>query len=91
MKEADPVKNWLLEGGLKRAVPLSSGELLRDIYIYFRGDMKEIGVQYIPGISRFNKQLRAFISDDPSWEEIRSSAGQKLKRSDLVTKMTGSG
>ena len=49
--------------------------------------MKELG-QYSDVV---NKQLRAFISDDPSWEEIRSSAGQKLKRSDLVTKMTGSG
>ena len=41
MKE-DPVKTGYWKG-LKRAVPLSSGELLRDIYIYFRADMKEIG------------------------------------------------
>ena len=65
---------------------MSSGELLRDIYIYFRGDMKEIECNIFQVSGRFNKQLRAFISDDPSWEEIRSSAGQKLKRSDLVTK-----
>lgn len=87
LKEADPVLNWLEDGGLMRAVPAHISVLLREIYIYFSKDMQEIGVKYIPGVTRFNAQLRSYIADDPSWEEVRHADGKKIQRSSLVSKI----
>ena len=62
--EVDPVRNWLEDGGLSRAVPLYEEKLFREIYVYFRQDMEEVGIKHIPGTNRFNAQVRAFIADE---------------------------
>jgi P4 family phage/plasmid primase-like protien len=89
MKEADTVRNWLEEGGLRRAVPIREAKLFNEVYIYFRKDMDEVGIKYIPGLPKFNSKMRKFIANDPSWEEVRHSDGKKIQRSNLVTRMTG--
>ena len=89
MKEADTVRNWLEDGGLRRAVPKRDAKLFNEVYIYFRKDMDEVGIKYIPGLPRFNSKIREFIANDPSWEEVRHSDGKKIQRSNLVTRMTG--
>jgi len=89
MKEADTVRNWLEDGGLRRAVSKRDAKLFNEVYIYFRKDMDEVGIKYIPGLPRFNSKIREFIANDPSWEEVRHSDGKKIQRSNLVTRMTG--
>ena len=89
MKEADTVRSWLEDGGLKRAVPIRVAKLFNEVYIYFRKDMDEVGIKYIPGLPKFNSKIREFITNDPSWEEVRHSDGKKIQRSNLVTRMTG--
>ena len=88
LKEVDPVRNWLEDGGLSRAVLLYEEKLFREIYVYFRQDMEEVGIKHIPGTNRFNAQVRAFIAEDPAWEEVRKATGKHLRRSNLVTRMT---
>ena len=88
MREADPIKNWLEDGGLMRAIPPHVPKLFNEVYVYFSKDMDEIGVKHVPGLNRFNGQVRAFIADDPSWEEVRLATGKHLRRSNLVTRMT---
>ena len=88
LKEVDPVRNWLEDGGLSRAVPLYEEKLFREIYVYFRQEMEEVGIKHIPGTNRFNAQVRAFIAEDPAWEEVRKATGKHLRRSNLVTRMT---
>ena len=87
MREADPIKNWLEDGGLMRAIPPHVPKLFNEVYVYFSKDMDEIGVKHVPGLNRFNGQVRAFIADDPSWEEVRLATGKHLRRSNLVTRM----
>jgi P4 family phage/plasmid primase-like protien len=89
MKEADTVGSWLEDGGLRRAVPRHEATLLNEVYICFRQDMDEMGIKYIPGLLKFNSKVREFIANDPSWEEVRHADGKKIKRSNLVTRMTG--
>ena len=88
MREADPVKTWLEDGGLMRVVPPHVLKHFNEVYVYFSKDMEEIGVKHVPGLNRFNGQVRAFIADDPSWEEVRLATGKHLRRSNLVTRMT---
>jgi len=83
------VRNWLEDGGLRRAVSKRDAKLFNEVYIYFRKDMDEVGIKYIPGLPRFNSKIREFIANDPSWEEVRHSDGKKIQRSNLVTRMTG--
>ena len=54
MREADPVKNWLEDGGLMRAVPPHVSKHFNEVYVYFSKDMEEIGIKHVPGLSRFN-------------------------------------
>lgn len=88
MKEADTLGSWLEDGGLKRAVPRHEAMLFNEVYIYFRKDMGEMGIKYIPGLLKFNSKVRGFIAKDPSWEEVRHADGRKIQRSNLVTRMT---
>ena len=71
-----------------RAVPPHVLKHFNEVYVYFSKDMEEIGVKHVPGLNRFNGQVRAFIADDPSWEEVRLATGKHLRRSNLVTRMT---
>ena len=88
MKETDPVRNWLEDGGLMRAVPFHVYKHFHEVYVHFSKDMEEVRIKHIPSLNRFNGQVRAFIADDPSWEEVRLAIGRHLRRSNLVTRMT---
>ncbi len=56
MKEADTVRSWLEDGGLKRAVPIRVAKLFNEVYIYFRKDMDEVGIKYIPGLPNLTQK-----------------------------------
>ncbi|MGC6521801.1 MAG: phage/plasmid primase, P4 family [Candidatus Micropelagos thuwalensis] len=87
LREADPINQWLEEGGLARNVSKKYGSLLRDLYIGFCENMREEGITYIPSKRRFNAQLRAFVENSVEWEERRYSDGFRVFYSDLVTQV----
>lgn len=86
-KDADPVTEWLEDGGLKRHVK-SAGILLRELYIRFREDMSDLGIYHIPGQSRFNQRIREWVESDPEWDIVRRNQGQMVFPRTLVTGVT---
>ena len=74
-KEADPVREWYLDGGLNRHIH-HKPESLTDLYRKFREDIDETEeLKFIPGKRRFFQQMRAFISRDPEWNITRRASG----------------
>ena len=84
LKEADPVREWYLDGGLNRHVH-HAGESLTDLYKKFREDIDETeDLKYMPGRRRFFQQMRAFISRDPEWNITRRAGGIRIYRALLM-------
>lgn len=51
-KDADPVLEWLEDGGLDRHVT-SAGMVLNSIYAKFRDDARELGISFVPSRAPF--------------------------------------
>ncbi len=84
LKEADPVREWYLDGGLNRHIH-HEAESLTDLYKKFREDVDEIeDLKYMPGKRRFFQQMRAFISRDPEWNIARRASGIHIYRALLT-------
>lgn len=83
-KDVDPVAEWFEEGGLERHVN-TAGILVRELYIRFRQDMDNLGIQYIPGQNRFTQRLREMVAADMKWEILRRSKGETVVERTLVT------
>ena len=84
LKEADPVREWYLDGGLDRHIRHET-ESLTDLYKKFKEDIDETeDLKYMPGKRRFFQQMRAFISRDPEWNIARRAGGIRIYRALLM-------
>ena len=82
--EADPVREWLEDGGLTRVVGVQVLDL-RTLYKRFCEELEDlVGRQYRPTRKRFIAQLRLLIARDPEWIITRRSAGNVIQRNTLV-------
>ncbi len=86
-KDVDPVAEWFEDGGLERRIH-TSGILVRELYIRFREDMSNLGIQHIPGQSRFTQRLPQRVETDPEWVILRRSKGEMVFPRTLVTGVT---
>ena len=57
MKETDPVRNWLEDGGLMRAVPFHVYKHFHEVYVHFSKDMEEVRIKHIPSLNRLMAKL----------------------------------
>ena len=84
LKEADPVREWYLDGGLNRHIRQKS-ESLQTLYKKFKEDVEETeDLKYMPGRRRFCQQMRAFVTRDPEWNIIRRASGINICRALLI-------
>ena len=84
LKEADPVREWYLDGGLNRHIRQKS-ESLQTLYKKFKEDVEETeDPKYMPGRRRFCQQMRAFVTRDPEWNIIRRASGINICRALLI-------
>jgi hypothetical protein len=58
------------------------------VYVRFRQDMSNLGIQHIPGQSRFTQRLRERVESDPEWAIIRRNKGEMLFPRSLVMGVT---
>ena len=86
-KDVDPVAQWLEDGGLERHVH-TAGILIRELYVRFREDMSNLGIQHIPWQSRFTQRLRERVESDPKWDILRRNKGEMVFPRTLVTGVT---
>ena len=86
-KDIDPVAEWFEDGGLERHVH-TAGVLVRDLYVRFREDMGNLGIQHTPGQSRFTQRLRDRVESDPQWVILRRNKGEMVFQRTLVTEVT---
>jgi P4 family phage/plasmid primase-like protien len=86
-RDADPVSEWFEDGGIARHVH-TAGLLVREVYVRFRQDMSNLGIQHIPGQSRFTQRLRERVESDPEWAIIRRNKGEMLFPRSLVMGVT---
>lgn len=86
-RDADPVAQWLEDAGLERHVH-TAGILIRELYMRFREDMSNLGIQHIPGQSRFTQRLRERVYSDPEWDIVRRNKGDMVFPRTLVTGVT---
>lgn len=86
-KDIDPVAEWFEDGGLERHVH-TAGVLVRELYVRFREDMSNLGIQHIPGQSRFTQRLRERVDSDPKWDILRRNKGEMVFPRTLVTGVT---
>ena len=84
LKEADPVREWYLDGGLNHHVDKKAVSI-QDLYKNFIEDIKDNeDSKYMPGKRRFIQQIRALLSRDPEWNVVRLSEGVCVCRALLV-------
>ena len=86
-KDADPVLEWLEDGGLERHVT-TAGMLLNNIYAKFRDDARELGISFVPSKRRFTQRLRDFIEADGSWKIVKRANGNMVFPNDLLVGVT---
>ena len=86
-KDADPVLEWLEDGGLDRHVT-TAGMLLNSIYAKFRDDARELGIGFVPSKRRFTQRLRDYIEADGSWKIVKRSSGHMIFPNDLLSGVT---
>ena len=82
-------ENGVLSGDAKPQIVVDCSSISVEASAEIRLRLNEMGIKYIPGLLKFNSKVREFITNDPSWEEVRHADGKKIKRSNLVTRMTG--
>ena len=84
LKEADPIREWYMDGGLNRNV-FDKAENLTDLYKKFREDVEETeDLRFMPGKRRFFQQVRALVSRDPEWNITRLTGGFHIHRALLM-------
>jgi putative DNA primase/helicase len=86
-KDVDPVAEWFEDGGLERHVH-TAGIRVRELYVRFREDMSNLGIQHIPSQSRFTQRLRERVESDPKWDIVRRNKGDMVLPRTLVTRVT---
>lgn len=86
-RDTDPVAQWFEDAGLERHVH-TAGILIRELYVRFREDMSNLGIQHIPGQSRFTQRLRERVESDPKWDILRRNKGEMVFPRTLVTAVT---
>lgn len=86
-KDVDPVAQWFEDGGVERHVQ-TAGLFIRELYVRFREDMSNLGIQHIPGQSRFTQRLRERVDSDPKWDILRRNKGEMVFPRTLVTGVT---
>jgi hypothetical protein len=50
--------------------------------------MSDLGIQHIPGQSRFTQRLRERVDSDPHWIILRRNKGEMVFQRTLVTEVT---
>ena len=84
LKEADPIREWYMDGGLDRNIT-DKAKNLTDLYKKFREDVEETeDLRFMPGKRRFFQQVRALVSRDPEWNITRLTGGFHIHRALLM-------
>lgn len=86
-RDADPVREWLEDGGLERHVS-NAGILLNRLYMAFREDVGDLGMNYIPSRRRFLQRIRDAIEQDPRWRVVKRANGLMIFPNDLLSPVT---
>ena len=86
-KDADPVIEWLEDGGLDRHVK-TAGTPLTSIYAAFRDDARELGISFVPSKRRFTQRLRDFVEADGRWKIVKRASGNMVFPNDLLVGVT---